>query len=507
MSQLKKGATLSYLLLFLNNIIRLAYTPFLIRSLGQSEYGLYSLAAATVGYLSIMDLGFGNAIIRFTSKYKALGDKETENKLHGMFIVIYTMIGFVVAIAGVVLYFQTESIFGSTMSVNEIGKVKLLILLLTFNLAITFPFSIFGSIITANEKFVFLKMVNIVSVILNPLIMIPLLIYGYKSIALVLVMTSLNIFTLLMNFYYCKYKIKINPVFGFFDKTLLKEILGYSFFVFLSAIVDQVYWNSGQFILGSVSGSVTVAVYSVAITLKNLYFSFSSSIVGVLLPKVTKMVTEKVSNLELTNLFIKVGRLQFIILSFVLVCLILFGERFVVVWAGENYRQSYLMGLCIIIPVTIPLIQNLGVTILQAKNKQKFRSVLYVIIAVFNIAFSIPLAKEIGGMGCAIVTGFSLFIGNGIIMNVYYHREIKLDIIKFWKEIFKLSIPAVITGGGYVLIKSILNIEFSYLEYGIEILLFSLVFAFLMWFMGVNSYEKLLITKSFYKVLKVVNRK
>lgn len=507
MNQLKAGATLSYLLLFLNNIIRLAYTPFLIRSLGQSEFGLYSLAAATVGYLSIMDLGFGNAIIRFTSKYKALGDKETENRLHGMFIVIYTIIGLIVAVLGVVLYYNTEQIFGNTMSFSELEKIKNLILLLTFNLAITFPFSIFGSIISANEKFVFLKLVNITVVILNPIIMIPLLIYGYKSIALVLVMTFLNIFNLLMNLYYCKTKIKISPAFGNFDKKLLKEISKYSFFVFLAAIVDQIYWNTGQFILGAVSGTIMVALYAVALTLKNLYFSFSSSIVGVLLPKVTKMVTANVSDYELSTLFIKVGRLQFIILSFVLTCLILFGQKFVVLWAGENYKESYLMGMCIIIPVTIPLIQNLGITILQAKNKLAFRSVLYVIIAVFNVLFSIPLAKELGGLGCAVVTGTSLFIGNGIIMNIYYKKIINLDIIKFWKEIIKLSVPAIVTASIFQSIKILLNLKFSYVQYGIEILLFSLVFALFMWTLGMNAYEKDLIKRSVSKIIKITNGK
>lgn len=502
-NQLKAGAILSYVLIFLNNIVGIAYTPFLIRSLGQSEFGLYSIAAATVGYLTIMDLGFGNAIIRFTAKYRALGDKETENNLHGMFTVIYTVLGVIVAMAGCIMYFNADNLFASKMTFVELEKIKILIALLTFNLAISFPFSIFGSIITAHENFIFSKLVNICRVVINPLIMIPLLFLGYKSIALVVVITVLNLTTLFMNFYYCKKKIGIAPTFGYFDKTLFMEILGYSFFIFLEAIVNQIYWNTGQFILGAVAGTVMVAIFAVAITIKNLYFSFSTSIVGVLLPKVTKMITENAPTQKLSEIFIRVGRLQYIILSFILTGFILFGKVFIELWAGKNYSESYLMVLCIIVPVTIPLIQNLGITILQAKNQQKFRSVLYVMIAIVNVLVSIPLAKEIGGLGCAIVTGMSLFIGNGIIMNIYYYKKIKLDIYDFWKQILKMTIPIIGTVGVFLVYDYFVNNEYSLLNYLSSILLFSMLFMMSMWFFGINEYEKN-IFKSFMSKIKIL---
>ena len=69
--QIKTGVILSYLTLALSNIIALVYTPFMLRMMGQSEYGLYSLVASVVAYLTIMDFGFGNAIVRYTAKYRA----------------------------------------------------------------------------------------------------------------------------------------------------------------------------------------------------------------------------------------------------------------------------------------------------------------------------------------------------------------------------------------------------------------------------------------------------
>ena len=67
MNQLKVGALLNYVVLGLNSLIGLLYTPYMLRMMGQSEYGIYSLAASVIAYLTIMDCGFGNAIIRYTA--------------------------------------------------------------------------------------------------------------------------------------------------------------------------------------------------------------------------------------------------------------------------------------------------------------------------------------------------------------------------------------------------------------------------------------------------------
>ena len=67
----KIGAILSYVSIIASTVISLIYTPFMIKSLGQSEYGLYSLINSVIGYLTLLDLGFGNAIVVYTSRYRA----------------------------------------------------------------------------------------------------------------------------------------------------------------------------------------------------------------------------------------------------------------------------------------------------------------------------------------------------------------------------------------------------------------------------------------------------
>lgn len=499
-NELKLGAILSYMVIGLNMIVAIVYTPILTRSLGQSEYGLYSLVSSIISYLTILDLGFGNAIIIYTTRYRVKKQKEEEEKLHGMFFKIYTVIGIIAGIIGVILYFNVSNIFGNSMSIEEIKKAKTLMLILTFNLVVTFPFSIFTSIITAYEKFVFSKVVNIIRIILTPIIMIPLLLNGFKSVTLVVVITVLNIGTLLLNMIYCFKKIKIKMRFGKIDFKLLREIFIYSFFIFLNTIIDKINWSIDQFILGAIRGTVEVAIYSLAAQVNTLYLNFSTAISGIMLPKITKMITSGEDSSEIDKLFIKVGRLQFLLLSLIVTGFVMFGKQFMIFWGGQEYVKAYEVGCVLIIPVTIPLIQNLGISILQAKNKHRFRTIVLFTIAILNVIVSVPLAKQYGAMGSAIGTALGIIIGPTLIMNWYYKAKVGINIKEFWKNIIKMVIPIVILFLIADFIIQFIDIT-KIFNMGIAIIIYTMIFGVVAWEFIMNQYEKNLIKKPIKKLV------
>lgn len=278
LNQIKMGAILSYMIIALNILVNIIYTPILIKCLGQSEYGLYSLVSSIISYLTVLDLGFGNAIIVYTTKFKKNNLLQKQKELYGMFFIIYTVIGVIAGIIGYILYSNIENFFGKTIVAMEIEKAKILFKILIFNLIISFPLTIFTAIITAYEKFVFAKTVNIIRIILTPIIVIPLLLYGYKSIALTIVITLLNMSSMLVNMIYCFKKLNIKFAFKKFDIPLLKEIWNFSFFIFLGLIIDKVNWGIDQFVLGAVSGTVAISVYSIGSQINLLYLTFSTAI-------------------------------------------------------------------------------------------------------------------------------------------------------------------------------------------------------------------------------------
>lgn len=501
-NQLKAGVVLNYVVIFLNTVVGLLYTPYMLRMMGQSEYGLYSLVASVIAYLTVLDLGFGNAIVRYTAKFRAEKKTEEQYEMFGMFFLLYLVIGIIAFGIGLGLYFNVGTLFGNTMTAVELGRARIMMLLLVANLAFTFPMSIWGSIIQAYEDFVFQKSLNIIRIILNTAVMICLLHFGYKAVTMVVVQTIFNVLTLVVNFIYCRRKLNIHIYFRFkhFHWGFLKEVAIYSFWIFLNAIMDRVYWSTGQFVLGAMVGTAAVAVFAIAIQLEGMYMQFSTAISSVFLPKVTAMVATNRSRKEISDLFIRTGRIQYIVLAYILSGFIIFGRQFIELWAGAGYTDAYIISLLFFIPLTVPLIQNLGITILQARNEMKFRSVLYIIIALVSLAMQILLTGYFGGIGCAMGVSGALVVGQILIMNVYYRRRQDLDIKTFWKEIGKMSIiPIILIFSSMLVIRHFFALD-SWGKLILGIAAFSLVYIPLFFRFSMTDEERSLFISMFHKI-------
>ena len=500
MNQLKAGAALNYAIILLNTIVGLLYTPYMLRMMGKSEYGLYSLVASVISYLTILDLGLGNAVVRYTAKFRAEGKQREQYEMFGMFFVLYVIIGAVALLLGSALYFNVDAMFGATMTVEELYKARIMILLLVFNLAFTFPMSIFGSIITAYEHFVFPRAVSIIRILLNTGVMICLLYMGYRAVAMVVVQTVFNVATLLLNYIYCKRYLKIRIFFHRFRWGFLQEVAIYSFWIFLNVIMDKVYWSTGQFVLGAVVGRAAVAVFAVAIQLQVMYMQFSTAISQLFLPKITGMVATNDDNRSISDLFIRTGRIQYIVMALVLSGFIVFGRQFIVLWAGAGYEDAYIICLLFFFSLLIPMIQNLGITILQARNQMKFRSLLYIFIAMAALAFQIVLARRYGGVGCAIAVSGALLLGQGLIMNIYYSKRQGIDIGRFWKEIFRMSVIPIAVAATFLFADRMTEID-SWRELAVGIVLFCVIYIPLFWVLSMNKYERELLMIPMRRIL------
>ena len=500
-NQLKIGVILSYITMFAQNIIGILYTPIMLRLLGKSEYGLYQLVYSVVSYLGLLSFGFGSAYVRFYSRYKVKNDEDGIARLNGMFITIFLIIALISVLAGSVLVFNVELIFKQGLTPSEINTARILMILMVFNLAVTFPSSVFDSYVTAHECYFFQRVVSLLQTVLNPFLTLPLLLMGYKSISLVVVTTILTVGKFIMNMYYCRKKIDMRFKFKNMQFSLLKEIWVFSFFIFLNMIVDQINWSVDKFILGMFGGTVAVAVYAVGGQINTLYMSLSTSVSSVFIPRINTIVADNDDNNQLTDIFTRVGRIQFIVLALVLNGFILLGKYFISVWAGNGYDSAYYVVLLLIIPVTVPLIQNLGIEIQRAKNMHKFRSIVYFIIAIGNVLISIPLTKAYGEVGAAFGTAITMTLGNIIIMNWYYHARVKLNMKYFWSNIFKLF-PAILISFCIGLVASKIITVNSIINFIIVGCIYAISYLICMYLFGLNSYEKGLFDGAVNKVLR-----
>lgn len=490
MNQRRWGAVLSYVNIITSVLVGLVYTPIMLRLLGQAEYGLYSLMGSLVGYLSVLDMGLGNTIVRYTAKNRADGTAQEEAQLNGLFLFLYTVIGCIALIVGMGLYANIENLFGATLGAGEMHRARIMMLLLIGNVTVSFPLSIFSSIMQAYERFIFLRVTNILRVLLNPLLVLPFLYQGYGSVMMVVVSTVLNLACLLANVYYCFRYLHVRFYRGHFEKSFLLEIAGYSFFIFLNAIMDKVYWGTGQFVLGIVSGTMEVAVYAIAMQFMMMYMNFSNAISGVFLPKVTMMVANHVDVSELTSLMIRIGRLQYLVVGYIFAMFILVGKEFIQLWAGSSYLEAYPVVILLMGAMLIPLVQNIGISILQAMNLNRYRMTAYSICAGLALAVSFPLARCFGGMGCAVATAASLFISTGFIMNRYYAKRIHLDIFAFWKNIFSLTKGIILLLLVGFAVKMSIPMMLSWKNFFLFVGIDTVLYGGIMYFLCMNGSEK-----------------
>lgn len=189
------------------------------------------------------------------------------------------------------------------------------------------------------------------------------------------------------------------------------------------------------------------------------------------------------------KLFIKVGKIQFSVLYLILLGFTVFGKRFVSIWAGEKYGNSFYVALILIWPNTINLIQNVGIEIQRAKGFQKYRSIMYLLIAIMNIIISCVFITWWDEVGAALGTAVAWIIGSGIIMNLFYSKRVGLDIKRFWIEILNMSkcgFPLLIIG---LLADKYIN-SMPIILYFCNVFLFGVAYILLLYFGGLNREER-----------------
>lgn len=498
-NQLKAGVILSYLQMGLGMIISLIYTPFMLRLLGQSEYGLYNISSSVISYLSLLNFGFGSSYVRYHIKYKKEGGEDKVKSLNGLFIIVFSLMGLIALIAGFILSMNCKLIFDEGLTNDELRITSILMKIMSVNMAISFPASVFMSYITAKEKFVFQKIVNMIKTVLNPFVTLVVLLMGVRSVGMSMVVTLFSFITDCIYIYFCIIKLGMSFSFKKLEFKVLKEIAAFSGFIALNMIVDEINWNVDKFLLGRFRGSVATSIYGVAATLNSYYRNISNAITNVFTPRVHKIMNEDDADKKITELFTRIGRIQFIILSLICSGFVFFGQRFVQLWAGRDYSEAYYIAILLMAPVTISLIQGLGIEIQRAKNMHKFRSVAYFFMSIVNVFISIPMCKALGEIGCAMGTAISIIIANGLVMNIYYNNKIHIDIVFFWKEILKIG-PAFITPfivGG---IMRSYTIQCHLIWYIIMICIYVIIYFVSCWLLGMNSYEKGLVKSVFMKI-------
>lgn len=495
MNQKRVGILISYLNLIMGIVLNIFLIPFLISSLGEVDYSLYKVMQSFAGPLSMFHLGISTIVTRSIVQFGSDDNYTKKDKQNTMALALLAsgIMSVLVSIAGIVMCFAIPTIYGETYSESSIVLGQKIFVAFIGSTIFHMMTDSFSGCMIGHEKFVVSSSIQLFRTVLKMLLWIVLLKLGMGVIAVAYVDFFVSLIIFITSLCYSLFILDEKPRLYHFDKKKLLEILSFGVAILLQAVVNQVNNNVDTMILGAfVTEKAIITMYSSALAIYAIYNSLVSVIASFFLPKATRLINKKASGKELTDFVIAPGRFQAVLAVACILGFFLFGKNFISIWIGKKYLDAYWVVLMLIIPVTIPLVENTMISVLDAAMKRMYRSITLVIMAVLNIAISIPLVYLLGFWGAAIGTLFSLIIGHGVLMNIYYKKTFGLQIGRLFYSIFKGILPSG-------LLATFFSIPIAWLLpdttifFIVKCLTFILIYGGFLFLFGFNSSEKYLV--------------
>lgn len=442
-SAIAKGALISYISIFLNLVISFAYTPWMIHKIGISDYGLYSLASSFIGYF-ILDFGMSSSIARFIAKYRAEGREDKVENMLGLTTKIYLGIDIVIFVVLTVLYFFVSGVFKG-LTPEEIERFKLLYIISGSFSVLSFVFKPMSGAMMAYEYFVENKLLDMVTRVGTVSIVALLLLFNGNVFTLVFV-TGLVGFAVNVSKYLIfthKSHLKIN--WKFFDKAELMVLFSFSAWIFLKGLAQRFRFTLVQSVLGILSNSTEISIFSMSMMLEGTIYTLSSALNGLFLPKVTRL-SQNNDRKTIIELMVRVGRIQLFIIALIFSGFCLFGKEFLVLWAGPEFQKVYYVLICLVVSNLVSLTQQIANDLVYAENKVKGFALIVLVASAIGLIVSVLLASRLGAVGCGIGTGLAL-VSTVVANNVFYKRKMQLEVGTFFKQChFRILPPLVVLG-------------------------------------------------------------
>lgn len=491
----RAGVVVSYAYSIVQILVNLIYVPILLSGIGKSEFGLYQLVGSIIAYLSIANSTFSAGATRFYCKYYAAGDEEGASNTLGILRRIYRIAYLVIAAAVCVVIVVFSVVYQGAFSAWEIKESCLMLVILALNLALTMNNTMSVACITAHEEFAFLKLSQLGTLVLQPILVVLCIGIWPKAYTVALVQLFCNFLCRAIQQVFARRKLGMKVASHVVDRDLERKILLFSGGIVLGVVADQIFWKTDQLILGYLYGTASVAVYAVGAQIVNAYAPLGFAVSSVFMPHVSKLWQKGRDLKAISDLFVRVSRIALYPLLAVLLGFAVFGRDFIWLWAGADYGEAYLVALIELVPFTIDVAQNIGLVILQVMNCYGFRAKMYFASAIANIALTVVLAQSMGIVGAALASAVAMLVCSGFILNWYYQKRIGLDMGAWWRSVLREAAPMVLlaacAGVAWGVFPGFSGCGWATLAAGIAA--WAVAFALVSYFFCANEYEKSLV--------------
>ncbi len=484
------GVILSYILIVVDILVGLFFVPYLLKSLGDTEYGIYKLMGSTASYLSVLDFGIGGTLTRYIVKYKTSKDKQGEENFSAMGLIIYGCLAILVLFIATVMMLLVPTMYKASIDSSGASEAQWIFFTICATTAVSLFNHGYNGIITAYERFGYNKTSNIIKIILRIVLIVFGLSFFNSALLVVIIDFVLAVLLLLVNILYTRFSIKSKIHLYKWDWKLAKEAGVFTLAILAQSIINQFNSNVDNIVLGIYTTAATVTLYSLVLQIYNIFSSLSTAISSVYLPSISESVFKGVTDEEITRKVIEPSRVQLVILFLALTGFYLLGQDFIVLWVGEGYNEVYTLCCILLTSSIIDLSQNTITCVLKAKNMLHGKTLILAISTAVNVVITFIFVPIIGVIGAVIGTAFSMLFGYGFALNIYYQKKIHLKMGLYYKETYKGILLAVIMSliVGFAVIRFV-NIN-GWIGFIIKAAIYTSIYGVLILIIGLNDSEK-----------------
>ncbi len=445
--QRRVGGAMAYVQIAMNICIALAYTPFMVRTLGQANYGLFAIAGAMASYLVILDMGLADSVVRRLVGLHGKDDRQGERDFLGSMLSLYGALGLVVA--------------GNPLNAT----------------------------LVAHERFMFLRSLEMATLVLVTATNIAALLMG-GGVVSVVVIASIGAACATMAKWLMVWKrlglpLMPRPV----RRAQVTEMSSYAAPIFVSMVVEQIFWKLDNLLIGARLGAAAVAVYAIGVMFNKYFMSFATAISRVMMPDLIRRIDAGADDATLTDYLIKISRWQAMVLMLVLSGLVLFGQQFILAWMGPEFGLSYWVLVFTLCPYAFEMIGNVRNILLQVKGLLWWRAGIFLAAALLNIPATLLAIQHWGLIGAAICTGTGLlaaYLGTAWVLS----NKAGIPVFVYQREVWRGIAPALMLAAACGMLLRALLPDVGWQAFALKVVLYSAVYVCLMWLVGMNRDER-----------------
>lgn len=417
-----------------------------IYSLGKEALGLNGLYTNILSMLSLAELGIGTAINFSLYEPLAKKDEKKISALMSFYKKSYRVIGFIVAILGIILipflkYFIQD--------INLVKNAYTIYLLFLTNTVSSYFISYKETLINADQKNYKLTKINLIFLILiNTLQIVSLLIYKnfiiYLCIQLIVQLAQRVVINIYITKEYSNIDFKSKDKVGEKDLSIIKKNVKAMIF---HKIGDYCINGTDNLIISSFINIITVGLYSNYLTILTLITTFTNMFFSNLTAGLGNLVVTESSDKKY-EIYKKMDFIGFIMYGFCAVILINVFNDFISFWVGNDYCLDFGTVIAIVISFYIAGMRIAPYTIKSAAGLYDVDKFTPLIQSVINLFVSIFLVRYLGLLGVVLGTIVSSIVVPSwqrpfIVYKYILNKPFKEYVLWYFKNIFTLMFVSV----------------------------------------------------------------